>query len=101
MCLNTIPPAACARFFPANQACQKSPRQWPHQSKSWRGSNASVLVLHNVYMRAADGFEQFAGFRGAKFFVLRADEQDELVTRDEFKTFLVEQRMMQARKLVE
>ena len=41
------------------------------------------------------------GFRGAEFFVLRADDDDKFVARDEVKTLFVQQRMMQARKLVE
>ena len=44
---------------------------------------ASFLVLHDFDVRAADGFEQLAGFGCGKFLVVRADDQDEFVARDE------------------
>jgi hypothetical protein len=36
-------------------------------------------------VRAADGFEQLAGFGFGKFFVVRADDEEEFVARDQFK----------------
>src|ERR1035437_2261628 len=100
-CPGIIPWAACATFCLAIQACQTPPRRWLHRSTRWRGCSASVLILHDFDVRAADRFQQLLGFRGAEFFILRADDEEKFVARGEFKTFLVKQRMMQARKLVE
>jgi hypothetical protein len=54
----------------------------PRRSTRWRErSSASVRVLHDFDVRAADGFEQLAGFGFGKFRVVRADDEDEFVAR--------------------
>ena len=47
----------------------------------------SASVLDDFDVRAADGFEQLAGFGFGIFRVARADDQDEFVARDERKAF--------------
>ena len=41
------------------------------------------------------------GFRSREFFVVRADDEEKFVARDEFKAFLAKQRMMKARQFVQ